>query len=97
MRPKSTKRKAPGRPFVKGDKRAGRPKGSKNKVTLEARAAASLIVDDPEYRDTLLAKARKGTLSPAMEALLWYYAHGKPTENVSISVGHEEALDELDG
>jgi len=60
----------------------GRPKGSLNKVTVEAKAAAALIIDDPAYRENLLQRARTGQLSPAMEALMWAYAKGKPKEDV---------------
>ena len=74
-----------GRPFVKGDPRAGRPLGSKSKVTEEARAAASEIVDNPEYREKLFARALAGELPPAIEAMLWYYAKGKPPETLHVA------------
>ena len=58
----------------------GRPKGVRNRATLEAKAAAALIVDDPKYRDNLLRRARAGRLAPAMETTLWHYAKGRPKE-----------------
>lgn len=61
-------------------KTGGRRKGSRNKVTLEVRAAASILVDDPTYRTNLARRLRAGTLAPAMETMLWYYAKGKPIE-----------------
>lgn len=84
MRKKSTPR-GKGRPFVKGDKRAGRPKGVPNKVTLEVREAAASIVDDPVYRANLASRARRGKLAPAIESMLWHYAKGKPKETVEHS------------
>jgi hypothetical protein len=63
-------------------RRRGRPRGSRNRVTLEARAAAALVVDDPVYRARLLKRAREGKLSPAMEVALWHYAKGRPKEVV---------------
>ena len=58
----------------------GRRKGTSNKVTAEARAVCAAIVDDPTYRKTLVARAKAGELSPAIEAMLWHYAYGKPEE-----------------
>lgn len=63
-------------------KTGGRKKGTPNRATVEAKAASSAIVDDARYRRKLLAKARKGTLPPGVECMLWYYAKGKPTEMV---------------
>ena len=56
----------------------GRKKGVPNKATAEVRAACVAIVDDPQYRKKLLARARAGTLPPAVECMLWHYAKGKP-------------------
>ena len=60
--------------------KGGRPKGARSKTKLEAEAAARKIVDDPAYRKTLIARARACELPPAVETMLWYYAHGKPVE-----------------
>ena len=86
-------RTVPGKPFVKGDPRAGRPKGVPNKVTTEAKAACNLIVDDPTYRARLLARMRNGTVPPGVEQMLWYYAKGKPKERVEI--GADKSLARL--
>ena len=64
----------------------GRPRGAKSKVSVEAKAAAARIVDDPVYRENLLEAARAGTPAPAIEVLLWHYAKGKPTELVQMDV-----------
>jgi hypothetical protein len=65
----------------------GRPKGSKNKTTLEAREMASKIVDDPVYFRNLKARAIAGRLAPAVECALLYYAKGKPQDRLDASVG----------
>jgi hypothetical protein len=58
-----------------------------NKATAEVRAACVAIVDDPQYRKKLLARARAGTLLPAVECMLWHYAKGKPKDQVEHSGG----------
>lgn len=60
----------------------GRPRGCRNKVTSEAKAAATLIVDDPIYREGLMRRARQGKLAPAIETLLWHYSKGRPKDAV---------------
>ena len=56
----------------------------------EAQRFARQIVESESYRTTVQERASKGTLPPAMEALLWYYAYGKPLEQVQISVTQED-------
>ena len=73
-----------GRPFVKGDARAGRKKGVPNKDTVEVREAAAALVDDPIYREKLRADLRKRQVAPAVETMLWFYAKGKPVERHEI-------------
>jgi hypothetical protein len=76
-----TDRKPRGRP--KGTpKTGGRKRGTPNKITTEVREAAAEIVDSPAYRRNLIARAESGTLAPALECLLWYFAKGKPKEVV---------------
>jgi len=52
----------------------------------EAQAFARSILRDPEYRQNLLEAARKRTLAPVVEAMLYAYAYGKPPHRVEI--GH---------
>ncbi len=65
----------------------GRKKGVPNRPTAEVRAACVAIVDDRQYRTKLLARARAGTLPPAVECMLWHYAKGKPKDQVEHSGG----------
>ena len=68
--------------FVKGDPRAGRPKGVKNKATIEIRDFARAILDSEAYQKSLARRVVDGTLAPGIEALIYHYAYGKPKEIV---------------
>jgi hypothetical protein len=63
----------------------GRPRGTLNRVTVEVRAAAAALVDDPQYRERLLRDMRTRRVLPAVETMLWYYAKGKPVERHEIA------------
>jgi len=65
---------------VSGNPR-GRTPGTKNRTTIQAREFAKRLVDDNEYREALRRRMINGTAGP-MEALLWFYAHGRPTDRV---------------
>jgi Family of unknown function (DUF5681) len=57
----------------------GRSPGTRNRATLEARAAAQDLLSDPVYIASLRQRLIDGTAG-AMEALCWLYAFGKPSE-----------------
>lgn len=65
----------------------------------EAQRFAREIVESESYRTTVQDRAAKGTLPPAIEAMLWYYAYGKPLEQLSLTVQSEDlsslSLEEL--
>jgi len=70
--------------FVKGHPPyygPGRPKGSQNKHTIEAKELARQLVSNPTYRQQLQARLRAGEAG-AMEPMLWAYAFGKPKEQL---------------
>jgi len=52
--------------------------------TLAIQAMASTIVDDPAVQTKLLEQAKEGTLAPPLMQMLFYYAHGKPTETIKL-------------
>lgn len=55
----------------------------KDQATADAaRRIAKRLLNDPAYRKGLIGRLRRGTVQPGVEALLWYYAHGKPKETV---------------
>ena len=62
----------------------GRPKGVPNKVTVEAKAAAEALVDDPIYREQLTLDLQARKLAPAVEVMLWHYAKGKPKDVIEF-------------
>ena len=72
--------------FRSGDpKRGGRQKGTPNKSTLEGRAFARQLVDDPIYRQNLRERLLAGKVPAGVEVMLWYYAHGKPRETLELT------------
>lgn len=75
-----------GKPFKPGTKPGpGRPPGALNKTTREARDIAQGLLEDKAYADNLRTRLRRGKLAPAVEQMLWFYAYGKPSDNVNIA------------
>jgi hypothetical protein len=72
--------------FRSGDpKRGGRQKGTLNRATVQGREFAVNLVSDDAYLASVETRAKAGKLSPGLEALLWYYAFGKPCESLGLS------------
>ena len=65
-------------------KTGGRQKGTPNKATAEAKEVCTRLVDDPAYLARLRQRLCAGTLSPAVECMLWYFAKGKPREELGV-------------
>lgn len=61
----------------------GRPKGSVNKTTRDAKMLATEFVENEAYRASLTRRLNNGK-APHMETLLWHYAYGKPKETTSL-------------
>ena len=75
----------------------GRPKGSLNKCTIEAKQLARGLLNDPTYRQNLRADLKKRNLEASIEAMLWHYAYGKPKEQIEVHWNLEKLTDrELD-
>ena len=68
----------------KGRKTGGRQKGTPNKATAEAKEVCTRLVDDRVYLTKLRQRLRAGTLSPAVECMLWHFAKGKPREDLGV-------------
>src|SRR5262245_61590818 len=74
--------------FNRGHKpMGGRPKGSRNKATIEVRDFARQLIEDPAYQERLRQRVIEGK-APQMEMLLFKYAYGQP-------VGHHEVNAEV--
>lgn len=70
----------------------GRPKGipdtiprSSREAQNEAKTFALSILRSPEYRKSLMDRARAGTLPANIESMLWAYGYGRPTERVEVT------------
>jgi hypothetical protein len=76
-----------GKPFVKGDPRAGRPKGSRNKAPASVRALLEhLAAEKPELYEKAIKRglAAGGARSYPFVALAASYIDRKPVERVAV-------------
>ena len=67
----------------------GRPKGSLNQRTIEAKALARQLVSNPTYLQNLQTALENRTVDTSIEAMIWHYAYGKPKESVEIQYDFE--------
>jgi len=72
---------------VKGDKRAGRPKGAKNRTPGSIRAAlAQLATEEPKLIEAAIRRglqAKDGRAFPFVQ-LAAYYLDGKPVQRLQV-------------
>lgn len=68
--------------FQKGQ--GGRPKGARNKAQRAAESVCRKLVDDRAYRKSFTERFKAGELAPPLEAMVWHYAFGKPTEHMEV-------------
>jgi hypothetical protein len=61
----------------------GRPKGSRNKTSLEIAEVARKLVESREYKASLKQRLIEGK-APHMEPILFYYAYGKPIDRIEL-------------
>ena len=71
--------------MAKGRKTGGRQKGTPNKATTDVGAVCRQLVEDPEYRKYFAHRLAVGQLPPALEAMTWHYAYGKPQERMELT------------
>ena len=72
-----------------GLKRGGQPgrkKGVPNKATVAGKEIAQGLLARPKYLKSLQEKLDAGKLEPALQVLLWHYAHGKPKETHDVKM-----------
>lgn len=62
------------------------PNGATNFTRHEAQRFARDLLESKDYRDSVKTRVRLGTLPPAIEAMLWHYAYGKPIEQIAMTV-----------
>jgi hypothetical protein len=63
-----------------------RPKGIKNKASVEIKAFFSELLDDPDYMAAFLLAWQARTLHPSLEQMAYHYAHGKPVQSIDLGV-----------
>ena len=66
---------------------SGRKKGQRNKITIEVRELVSQLVNDPAYQFKLRRDFYRRKVHPTIEALIWAYHLGKPTQPVAMAAG----------
>ena len=69
---------------MKGKKTGGRTKGTPNKATREVKTFCASLLESARYQRQLRERVHKGTLPPALEAMLWHYAYGVPRQTVAV-------------
>jgi len=67
-------------------KTGGRKQGTPNKATVEIKELAREILEDPAYQKRLRVRIIRGE-AERIETLLYHYAYGKPSENLTASQG----------
>lgn len=73
----------------------GRPKGSLNRVTQQAREFARQFLDSEDYRASIERRIKNDALPGGVEVMLWYYAFGKPTDKIEVILEGADALHDM--
>jgi hypothetical protein len=68
-----------------GRKTGGRTKGTPNKTTGEVAERCRALIESESYQQYFQHRLQNGALPPALEALTWYYAYGKPKERMEVT------------
>lgn len=64
--------------------------GATNLTRGEVQRRCRILLENPLYTKRLERDLLAGTLPAAIEQMLWYYAYGKPVEQVNMSITHED-------
>jgi hypothetical protein len=64
---------------------SGRQKGTPNRITVEVRTLVSQLLNDVTYQHKLRDDFRRRKVHPTIEALIWTYHLGKPTQPMAMS------------
>ena len=73
-------------------KQPGAPVAPAPSPKMTAKAFCKEILNTQQYRESLLRRILLDELPPAVECLLYHYAHGKPIEYVEI----KDTTDDVD-
>ena len=68
-----------------GRKTGGRRKGTPNAIYSEVGERCRKLIESPEYQQYFNHRLAVGQLPPALEAMTWHYAYGKPPEHLEHS------------
>lgn len=56
---------------------------------------AKSLLESEEYRSNFRKRLEAGILPPNVEAMLWHYAYGKPTESIEVNHSFMDDLEKL--
>jgi hypothetical protein len=85
--------RTPPPPRARGSpKTGGRQKGTRNHATLEIKAFAHSVLNDPGYRKNVLVRMRALEPPAHLETLLYHYAFGKPPQALELSGTFDHAV-----
>lgn len=71
--------------MANGKKTGGRRKGTPNKSTGAVADRCRQLIESIEYQAFFRQRLLAGDLPPAVEAMTWHYAYGKPKESLELS------------
>lgn len=71
--------------MAKGRKTGGRVAGVPNRAGGEIEARCRALIESSDYQEIFQRRFEAGKLPPALEAMTWHYAYGKPKERMELS------------
>jgi hypothetical protein len=64
---------------------SGRKKGTPNRISVEVKALVAQLMNDVAYQHQLRDDFRRRKVHPTVEALIWSYHLGRPTQPIDIT------------